>query len=129
MNILYYHQYFITREGSGGTRSFENAKSLVKLGHEVTVVCGDGKSGLENEYKKGLRKGIFEDINIIQFDIKYSNHHSFFKRISSFIKFVIKSSSLVFTMIYDIIIATSTPLTIAIPGILAKIFRKKTFTL
>lgn len=127
MDIIYYHQYFITQEGSGGTRSFENAKALVKLGHNVTIVCGDGKSGVHDKYVNGVRKGTIQGINIIQFDIKYSNHQSFGNRVFSFIKFIMKSSRLVFTTNYDIIIATSTPLTIAIPGILAKLFKNKIF--
>ena len=43
MKIIYLHQYFITPEFSGGTRSYEFAKNLVKMGHEVTIVTSYNK--------------------------------------------------------------------------------------
>ena len=43
MRILYLHQFFLTREGSGGTRSYEFARHLVGAGHEVVMVtAGSG---------------------------------------------------------------------------------------
>jgi len=41
MKVLYIHQYFTTRDGAQGTRSYEFAKHLVKEGHEVTMLTGD----------------------------------------------------------------------------------------
>ena len=38
MRVLYLHQFFTTREGTGGTRSYELARHLVRSGHEVTMV-------------------------------------------------------------------------------------------
>lgn len=122
-----YHQYFISREGAGGTRSYENALALIKAGHSVTMVCGDGHSGLEKKYKFGRRRGIVDGIEVIQFNIKYSNHLSLLRRSLSFLKFIIQSLGIVFTEKYDVIFATSTPLTIGIPGIFAKVFRGKYF--
>ena len=127
MHILYYHQYFISREGAGGTRSYENALALVKAGHNVTMVCGHSKSGLISKYKKGIRFGKIDGINVIQFDTQYSNTQSFMRRSISFFTFIIRSSRLIFTLNYDIIVTTSTPLTIGIPGIIAKVFRRKYF--
>lgn len=127
MHILYYHQYFISRDGSGGTRSYENARGLVAAGHKVTMVCGDGASGLSSDYKKGIRSGLVDGIHVIQLDTKYSNYQSLFRRTLSFFMFSIRSSKLVFTLDYDVIFATSTPLTIGIPGIIAKLFRRKYF--
>ena len=65
MNIVYCHQYFISQEGAGGTRSFENLKALVKLGHKVTLVGGDGKSGLKNDFVNSFRKRKIEGIDVI----------------------------------------------------------------
>jgi glycosyltransferase involved in cell wall biosynthesis len=45
MNILYLHQYFCTRGGYSGTRSYEFAKYLVNQGHRVTMIC----SGIATE--------------------------------------------------------------------------------
>src|SRR4051794_41217736 len=38
LRILYLHQYFMTRAGVGGTRSYEFARRFVARGHEVTMV-------------------------------------------------------------------------------------------
>ena len=38
MRILYLHQYFMTRAGVGGTRSYEFARRFVARGHEVSMV-------------------------------------------------------------------------------------------
>ena len=44
MNILYLHQYFATRKGMTGTRSYEFARYLVGKGYQVTMMT----SGLAN---------------------------------------------------------------------------------
>jgi glycosyltransferase involved in cell wall biosynthesis len=44
MHILYLHQYFATRKGTTGTRSYEFARYLAGKGHRVTMMT----SGLEN---------------------------------------------------------------------------------
>ena len=38
MRILYLHQFFVTREGAGGTRSYEFARRFVERGHGVRMV-------------------------------------------------------------------------------------------
>ncbi|HDZ21302.1 hypothetical protein LCGC14_0181390 [marine sediment metagenome] len=45
MHILYLHQYFVTRKGTTGTRSYEFARHLVRQGHQVTMMT----SGLDND--------------------------------------------------------------------------------
>jgi glycosyltransferase involved in cell wall biosynthesis len=45
MRILYIHQYFASRQGTTGTRSYEFARYLVGRGHQVTMIT----SGLANE--------------------------------------------------------------------------------
>ncbi|MFP4024808.1 MAG: glycosyltransferase family 4 protein [Thiohalospira sp.] len=126
MKILYYHQYFKTRQGSGGTRSYEFAKRLIEKGHEVTIVCArrrfDDLSIPDTNSIRKYRKGIIEGIKVIQIDLFVRNKDSLVKRAFKFLKFAIVSIKFVFTEKYDIIFATSTPLTIGIPGLLAKFF-------
>ena len=38
MRVLYVHQYFCTRQGRSGTRSYEFARHLVRRGHQVTML-------------------------------------------------------------------------------------------
>ncbi len=130
MKILYFHQHFTTPHGSGGIRSFEFARNLVSNGHEVLMVCGSfygGDTGLQDEFKNNIRSGDVYGINVIEFDIPYSNKDNFFQRSIKFLYFSIKSINIVIKNDFDILFATSTPLTAAIPGIFSKIIRKGKF--
>ncbi|EMN0395313.1 glycosyltransferase family 4 protein [Citrobacter freundii] len=128
--IIYFHQHFSTPRGTTGIRSYEMARRLVNDGHHVTMICGSydgGVTGINSEFINGRRYGNVDGINIIEFNLKYSNNDGFFKRSLTFISFALKSISLALTMKYDIVFATSTPLTAGIPGIFARWFKNKQF--
>ncbi|EIO9264184.1 glycosyltransferase family 4 protein [Vibrio alginolyticus] len=130
MNILYFHQHFSTPKGSTGIRSYEMSKRLIHHGHNVTMVCGTyggGATGLESEFIGGKREGVVDGIRIIEFDLAYSNSDGFLKRSMTFVKFALKSIGLAFTEKYDVLFATTTPLTAGIPGIFARWLRGKPF--
>lgn len=130
MNILYFHQHFSTPKGSTGIRSYEMAKRLIHHGHHVTMVCGTyggGETGLDSTFVSGKREGIVDGIRIIEFDLAYSNSDGFIKRSMTFVKFALKSIGLAFTEKYDVLFATTTPLTAGIPGIFARWLRGKPF--
>ncbi len=130
MKVLYFHQHFSTPKGATGIRSYEMARRLVHHGHQVTMVCGSyggGDTGLEHEFKNGKREGSIAGINIIEFDLAYSNTDGFIKRASTFVKFAMKSIGLALTQQYDVVFATTTPLTAGIPGIFARWLRRKPF--
>jgi glycosyltransferase involved in cell wall biosynthesis len=74
-----------------------------------------------------MRCGLVDGINLIEFDLIYSNNDGSIKRSLTFFRFSFRSAILAFTEEYDILFATSTPLTAAIPGIFARWFRKKLF--
>jgi hypothetical protein len=128
MRVLYFHQYFTTPEGAGGTRSYEMARYLVSNGHEVTMVYAlndRAKSSLDSPYVKGERRGKYEGINLVEFDLNYSNRMSFIRRTWIFLKYSFRSVRLTYKEDYDLVFATSTPLTAGIPGIVMKMFGKK----
>jgi glycosyltransferase involved in cell wall biosynthesis len=130
MKILYFHQHFSTPEGSTGIRSYVMAKNVIQRGHEVTMVCGSydgGQTGLKDEFKKGKRAGVVDGINIIEFDLNYSNSDGLVKRSLTFLMFALKSIGLALTKDYDVVFATTTPLTAGIPGIFARWLRGKHF--
>ncbi len=130
MKVLYFHQHFTTPTGAGGTRSYEMSKRLIAQGHRVTMVCGSysgGNTGIETPFLKGVRLGEVEGINVVEFDLRYSNADGFWRRSLVFLRFSLSGIRLVFTEKYDVLFATSTPLTAAIPGIVAKWFRRKPF--
>ena len=130
MHVLYLHQHFTTPAGAVGTRSYEMATKLIQQGHQVTIVCGSyggSSSGLSLPFVNGIRKGNVEGINIVEFQLPYSNHDNFVRRAWIFMQFAFRSIRLAITFPYDLLFATSTPLTAGIPGIFMKLFKKKPF--
>jgi len=128
MKILYFHQHFTTPLIGGGTRSYEFSQNLIKRGHRVTVVCGErAKLGLDKSDVKGVCRGEVDKIDVIQIKLPYSNRDSITKRTWIFVKFAFIGISIAMQEDYDLLFATSTPLTAGIPGIFAKWFRKKKF--
>lgn len=130
MHILYFHQHFSTPNGSTGIRSYQMARALINAGHSVTMVCGSyggGATGLKDSFVNGRRLGVVDGINVIEFDLAYSNKDGFLKRSIIFFSFALKSIRLALTHEYDLVFATTTPLTAGIPGIFARWFRGKHF--
>ncbi|MEQ3511905.1 glycosyltransferase family 4 protein [Pseudoalteromonas sp. BZB3] len=130
MKVLYFHQHFSTPKGATGIRSYEMAKRLVEYGHQVTMVCGSyggGETGLVGPFRAGRREGKVDGIDIVEFDLAYSNSDGFIKRTGTFLAFALKSIGIALTHKYDVVFATTTPLTAGIPGIFARWLRRKTF--
>ncbi len=130
MRVLYFHQHFSTPRGSAGIRSYEMARRLIAHGHEVTMVCGSyggGETGLTQPFESGRRRGTVDGIEVIEFDLVYSNADGFAKRAATFLSFAARSIGLAFTEKYDVLFATTTPLTAGIPGIFARWLRGKPF--
>ena len=130
MKVIYFHQHFSTPKGSAGIRSYEMARRLLARGHQVTMVCGSyggGETGLSQPFVGGWRRGTVDGIDIIELDLAYSNTDGFVKRGMTFMKFAVRSIGLAFTEKYDVLFATTTPLTAGIPGIFARWLRGKPF--
>jgi len=128
---LYFHQHFVTPKGSGGIRSYAMARRLIERGHSVTMVCGSmgggGNTGLTDPFVKGKRRGIVDGIDVVEFDLAYSNHDGLIKRAFTFLIFAWRSVCTALHEPYDVVFATTTPLTVGIPGIVARWFRGKPF--
>jgi glycosyltransferase involved in cell wall biosynthesis len=114
MKIIYFHQYFNTPEMSGSTRSFEFAKRLIQMGHEVEVVTTD--RSLKNK-KKWYQTSV-SGIKLHWLPLNYSNHMNFLQRLKAFFEFAWKAYFKAIKIKGDIVFASSTPLTIALPAIL-----------
>jgi lipopolysaccharide/colanic/teichoic acid biosynthesis glycosyltransferase/UDP-N-acetylglucosamine:LPS N-acetylglucosamine transferase len=130
MRVLYFHQHFSTPKGSTGIRSYEMARRLVADGHQVTMVCGSyggGNTGLNGDFRRGRREGRVDGIGVIEFDLAYSNADGFIKRALLFLLFALRSVGVALTHRYDVLFATTTPLTAGIPGIFARWLRGKPF--
>ena len=90
MKVLYFHQHFSTPMGFTGTRSYEMALRLLERGHQVVMVCGsygESNTGLTGEFVSGRRRGTVDGIDLIEFDLPYSNNDGFIRRSITFIRF------------------------------------------
>jgi len=130
MKLLYIHQHFTTPAGAGGTRSYEMARKLVARGHQVTMVCGSyagGNTGLTGPFLRGVRSGSVEGIDVIEFNLSYANKDGFLTRVRTFVRFAARSTWIAVSQPFDLVFATTTPLTAGIPGIAARSLRGRRF--
>lgn len=107
MHILYVHQYFVTPNEPGGTRSYWIARELVRRGHHVTMI-----TSANNLHATG-RVNV-DDIDVIYVkNPAYNNYLSALKKVWAFVAFIINSIKVASKeKDVDIVFATSTPLTI-----------------
>ncbi len=128
MHILYLHQHFALPSGSTGTRSYEMARRWVRAGHRVTLICGiTDQSGIDAGMQKVMESDV-EGIRILALNTRYSNSLKFCGRVWVFIKFIFLSFWIGLKVKdVDVIYATSTPLTIGIPAMLLKWFKRVAF--
>jgi len=122
VKILYLHQYFCTPSGTGGVRSYEFARRWVEAGHQVEVVTGTGYDiTLPDDQCVEI-----DGVTVRCIGVKYWTQMSFFRRLLSFALFAIKASwRACDAKGFDVVLATSTPLTIAIPALFAKWIARK----
>lgn len=114
MKILYLHQYFNTPSMSGITRSYEMARRLVERGHEVHMITADCTSE-----GRGWRETVESGIRVHWIPVAYANEMSFPRRIRAFFEFAWFSGRRAARQQADLVFATSTPLTIALPAVYA----------
>lgn len=124
MHILYLHQYFATRKGTTGTRSYEFSRHLVGKGHRVTMIT----SGLSND-EFGVPKGRkyveleTEGISVVSIAAAYNNPQigtgmSGWQRMLKFYQFARLAGSVGKKLAKpDVVFATHTPLPIGLAGI------------
>ena len=114
MKILYFHQYFNTPEMSGGTRSYEMARRLVAAGHEVHMITSWVKETDKTDWYVTNEAGI----HVHWFPNNYNNKMSYMDRIKAFFRFAFHAAKKgkSFKNV-DVVFATSTPLTIALPAV------------
>jgi glycosyltransferase involved in cell wall biosynthesis len=124
MRIVYIHQYYCNPQMAGGIRSYEQARRLVARGHTVHVITTDitpGKRAL------GWRRTDEDGVDVHWYSVPYSNEMSFARRIRSFAEFMVLATTKAAGLKADLVFATSTPLTVAVPGVLAARLRRVPF--
>lgn len=119
MKVVYIHQHFVTNEGTAGTRSYDMSRFLVQMGWQVTMVTGTHDQGTKGRlpfYKPWVVEWI-DGIKVVHCNAFYSNSLGVPARLMSFVRFAILG---LFAVLrergVDLVFATSTPLTVGIPG-------------
>ena len=113
MRILYLHQFFITRAGVGGTRSYEFARRFVSRGHAVRMLtAGEGRQEVAGIEVVGL-PGAYSDY-------MSATAISYPRRMLAFARFGLAAGAAALRGPRpDVIYATSPPLTMAVPALVA----------
>ena len=131
MHILYLHQYFTSRSGATGTRSYEFSKYLLQQGHRVTMLT----SGLDNPLMSIPTDQAFAEmdcdgIHVVGVpggynDPKPGTGLSGLQRMRKFYAFARLASRIGRRLERpDVVLATHTPLPIGLAGIrLSRFFR------
>lgn len=129
MHILYLHQHFVTRSGASGGRSYEFSRILVERGHSITLITGAyDRSGLEIPAGRMVWRTRIDGIDVIVVRVPYGQEMSVPARIRSFLQFAVVAMAVGASVDDpDIVFATSTPLTIAVPGTVLSAFHRKPF--
>ncbi|HRX83587.1 MAG TPA: glycosyltransferase family 4 protein [Phycisphaerae bacterium] len=126
MHVIYLHQYFNTRYGYTGTRSYEFARRLVAQGHRVSMItAAPGRlpaEGLALPAGRTYAEIDVEGINVVPIAAGYANSQAMtgmggYARMRTFMSFA-RLATKVGRQLQrpDVVFATSTPLTIGIPG-------------
>jgi glycosyltransferase involved in cell wall biosynthesis len=119
MRILYLHQYFMTRAGVGGTRSYEFARRFVARGHEVSMVTAASSPDDQPRQVDG--------IEVVPVRAGYSDYvtgtaMAYPRRVAAFGQFAGAATAKVMRLPRpDVVYATSPPLTMALPAMAAGI--------
>ncbi len=115
MRITYLHQYFNTHSMAGGTRSFEMARRLAAKGHDITVITARREADGAKAWVTTQESGV----EVHWCAVPYSNRMSFSQRMRAFMHFAWASAHRAASLPANVVFATSTPLTIALPGMYA----------
>jgi glycosyltransferase involved in cell wall biosynthesis len=118
VRIVYLHQYFNTPAMVGGTRSYETARRFVAMGHEVHIVTSrrDGSPSAGGRHWVRTRE---DGIDVHWLPVPYSNSMGHRERLRAFARFAWSAGSKAASLGGNVIFATSTPLTIALPAVRA----------
>jgi len=120
MRILWLHQYFATPKGWGAVRTYEFARRFVRAGHAVDVVCC---AGYDDSLRPAGRAPLMVDgVRVFVSGTAYRPQMGFARRVVSFLRFM--AAALWFVLRrgrgYDVVIASSGPLTLAVPALVGR---------
>jgi len=127
-HILYINQYFKQPNEPGITRSYWIAKELINRGYTITMLAHRNTMLKQVGDVPKVEKTVVDGIEVIYIRNEYSNDMGIYKRAVSFVKFMLASAYYANKMKnVDLVIATSTPLTVAFPALIRNRFKKTPF--
>ena len=92
MNVLIFHQYYVTPEQAGSTRTYHFISKLLERGHRVTLVTGC-QVRIEKDERQVIEYQPESNFTIISVRDGYSQKLGFWGRLSAFLKYGIFSCS------------------------------------
>lgn len=108
MRITYIHQHFRHPGEAGGTRSWEFARRLAADGHTVTIVAAGEPHPLDESATTG--------VVVRRIPTQYHTTMGEARRLVAFLQFSTTALTVASSIPADVVVATSTPLTVAVPG-------------
>jgi glycosyltransferase involved in cell wall biosynthesis len=126
MEITYLYQYFGTPKGSWSTRVYELARRWVAAGHSVTVITAP--------YEKSDTRAVgfvseqwVDGIRLIVIDSGDDNRLAIWKRVWRAVLFAFVSTYYNILIKADVVIASSGPITIGVPALIGRWFKRAQF--
>lgn len=121
LKIIYLHQYFNSSAMCGGSRSYEMARRWVAAGNEVHLITSRRDAG---ERQGHWDVESVDGITVHWRSVPYDNTMGFARRLLAFVTFALVAGRRARRLRGDVVFATSTPLTIAIPALYATFLRR-----
>jgi len=124
LKILYFYQYFTTPKGSWSTRAYEFARRWVASGDQVIVVTSVydksdlAPSGLIDRF-------VVEGIDVRVINVRLSNKHGVLARLFTFTWYALFSCWYALTFSVDVVVASSGPISVGLPGLVARWTRSR----
>jgi len=136
VNILLIHQYFMkSMQVGGGSRWNEMTKVWAEQGHKITVIAGMyclslGKKNPEYEGKLFKQESVQEGLRVIRVHTSSKYNKNYLWRSWAYISFILFGlvGSLLFARrSFDVVIASSPPLTVGPLGVVISWFKRCPF--
>ena len=119
LKVLYVHQYFNSPKDSGGTRSYELATRMAKAGMDVHMITSD-RQGTGSRWTTHAVDGV----TVHRFPVPYRSEMGYSRRIGAFARFAWSATRRALSLRGDVVYASSTPLTVAIPAIACRVLQR-----
>lgn len=128
MHIVYLHQYFVTNTGSSGTRSYDMARQLVRRGHKVSLITGMLDHSELRCDRSLWQKHEVDGIDVYVLNIDYGSGGRPVRRVACWLMYATLASMLMLRLRKpDVVYASSTPPTVALPALVGRLFRRVPF--